>query len=88
MVGVDLGGGSGILSTVIRGCSRSGTGTAPMGKRATVGRLGARQEVSVHAPSQPPIAAQVLKAMPTGPKRAQRTMTIPVIQRRRVRVNM
>jgi len=50
-----------------------------------MGRLGVRQEASVHAPSQPPITAHVLKAMPMGPKRTQRITTIPVIQRRRVR---
>ena len=71
---------------VMRGCSRSGTGTDPMGESATVGRLGVRQEVSVHAPSQPAVTAQALKAMPMGPNRAQSIRTMPAIQRRRVRL--
>jgi hypothetical protein len=67
------------------GCSRSGTGTEPMAKRPDVCRLGFRQEVSVQAPSQPPMTAHVLNAMPMGPKLAQIINTIPAIQRRRVR---
>ena len=70
---------------VMSGCSRSGTSTDPMGKSIKVGGLGVRQEVSVHAPSQPAMTAQALKAMPTGPKRTQRIKTIPLIQRRRAR---
>jgi hypothetical protein len=85
VVGMDLGGGSGIRNMIIRGCSICATGTEPMGARAIVGSLGARHEVSVHAPSQPAITAQALKAMPMGPKRTQSIKTIPVIQRRRVR---
>lgn len=86
MVGKDLGGGSGTFSMAISGCLTSGTGTAPMGKRALVRRLGVGQEVSVHAPSQPAITAQALKAMPTGPNRAQRSNTMPVSQRRRIKL--
>jgi hypothetical protein len=86
VVGRALGGGSGTLSMAISGCSTSGTGTAPMGKRAIVGRLGVGQEVSVHAPSQPAITAQALKAMPMGPNRAQRSNTTPMIQRRRIKL--
>jgi hypothetical protein len=86
VVGRDLGGGSGTLNIAINGCSTSGAGTAPMGKRAIVGRLGVGQEVSVHAPSQPAITAQALKAMPMGPNRAQMSNTTPVIQRRRIKL--
>jgi hypothetical protein len=67
------------------GCSRNGTGTDPIGKRAAAGRLGVGQEVSVHAPSQPAMTAQALNAMPMGPKAAQMLNTNPAIHRRRVR---
>jgi hypothetical protein len=81
-MGRDLGGGFGTLSRVIRGCLRGVTGTDPMAKRVTVGTSGAKQDVSVHAPPQPPMAAQVLKVMPIGPKRTQSMTTNPAIQRR------
>jgi hypothetical protein len=86
VVGRDLGGGSGTLSMTISGCSTSGTGTASMGKRVIVGRLGVGQEVSVQTPSQPAITAQALKAMPMGPNTAQRSNTTPVSQRRRIKL--
>jgi hypothetical protein len=70
------------LSIVISGCLRGSVGTEPITKRAIVGRLGVRHEVSVHAPPQPPISAQLLKTMPTGPKRTQRMTTIPATKRR------
>jgi hypothetical protein len=85
VVEISLGGGSGTLSMVIRGCSMRGTGTELMGKSAAVGRLGVRQEVSVHAPPQPAITAQPLKAMPMGPRRAHRIRTIQVMTCRRVK---
>jgi hypothetical protein len=85
VVGMDLGGGSGIFNMVISGRSRRATGTEPMGRSAAVGSLGARQEVSVHAPSQPAVTAQALKAMPTGPRRAHTTRTIPIVTRRRAK---
>ena len=85
MVGTGLGGGSGTLNMLMRGCSIRGTGTDPIGRRAAVGRLGARQEVSVHAPSQPAITAQTLKAMPMGPSRAHTIRTIPIMTCRRVK---
>jgi hypothetical protein len=69
---------------VMRGGLRSGTGTAPMAKRAAVGRLGVREALTVQAAWQPAIMAQPLKAMPTGPKRTQSMMTMPAIQRRRI----
>lgn len=56
-----------------------------MAKRVKGGTPGARQEVSLHAPPQPAITAQVLKVMPIGPKRTQSMTTIPATQRRRVR---
>jgi hypothetical protein len=79
VVGTGLGGGSGTLNMVKRGCSIRGTGTELTGKSAAVGRLGVRQEVSVHAPPQPAIAAQPLKAMPMGPSRAHTIRTIKVM---------
>jgi hypothetical protein len=85
VVGTGLGGGSGTLSMVVGGCSIRGTGTDSMGKSAIMGRLGARQEVSVHAPSQPAITAQALKAMPMGPRRTHITRTIPIVTYRRVK---
>ena len=85
MVGTDLGGGSGTLNRVMRGCSIRGTGTDPRGKSAAVGRLGVRQEVSEHAPPQPAITAQALKAMPMGPRRIHTTRTIPIMTCRRVK---
>jgi hypothetical protein len=71
----------------ISGCSTRGTGTAPMGKRAIVGRLDVEQQVSVQTPSQPAIIAQALKAMPMGPNTAQRSNTTPVSQRRRIKLH-
>jgi hypothetical protein len=85
VVKISLGGGSGTLSMVIRGCSIPDTGTEPMGKSAAVGRLGVRQEVSVHAPPQPAITAQALKAIPMGPRRIHTTKTIPIMTCRRVK---
>jgi hypothetical protein len=85
VTGTDLGGGSGTLRVVMRGFSTRGTGTDPRGKSAAVGCLGVRQEVSVHAPSQPPIAAQALKAMPMGPRRTHTTRTIHVMTYRCVK---
>lgn len=70
---------------VMRGCLRGAIGTAPMRKRPVEGSSGVKQEVMVHAPSQPAITAQALKAMPTGPKRSQNVIAIPAIQRRRIR---
>ena len=67
------------------GCSGNGIGTDPMGESTTVGRLGVKQEVSVHTLSQPAITAQALKAMPIGPKMAQVINTNPTMHRRRVR---
>jgi hypothetical protein len=81
----DLGGGFGTLSMVMRGCLRSERGTDPMAERVTVGRPDVRQDVSVHAPPQPAIAAQALKVMPIGPKKTQRMTTMPATQRRRVK---
>ncbi len=82
--GIALGGGSGTFNMVIGGCSRRAPGTEPMGESAAVGALGARQEVSVHAPPQPAIAAQALKAMPIGPRRTHTARTIPTVTRCRV----
>src|SRR5215216_2187265 len=85
LVGSNRGGGTGTLNMVMSGWPMDGTSTDPLGKRAAVGRLGVRYALTVHAAWQPAIMAQALKAMPRGPKRAQKMRSMPVIHRHRVR---
>jgi hypothetical protein len=85
LVGRKLGGGSGTLSMAMRGCLRGAIGTAPMRKRPAGGQTWHETRGQRACPSAPPHDATSVKGHGHGAQEDPEMMTIPVIQRRRIR---